>query len=576
MTDRDTYEIIVDIDGWPASRAALSDVVAGVLGVPAHRIRPVLDVRDEPVATYAHQEEADRVADELAAKGIDVAVRRRLRRRRSLEELTRRAVTMQPREEDAIHEDGAVAKAPTDAREQVAAHAGTMTPGWAALDDSGASPAHAGTAVGLPGWSVSADSGTMAPIASPLRLRDEPADVDPVQVARQLLAAEATADTVDPTNAGEWGEILGSALADRLVAGDEVRTGSPRGGGPAAPPVPVAPRQGDTKDLAPYEQTMAPPAGATTQHPGDLRREHAGASAPPEVAGSAWSVAGVDVAEPLAPAALPVDATQMVAPRANEDVLAFAGFDEAALSHAPEAPQDGMTVGDKFVRLRQPSADELAGTPEPTRVFAWGIAAPGAGFAAMGEPSRGVNYLLGSFLVVPWVKGAVDASRFASEVKAGSALLQRKPDPLVLFVYVVGFWGIVAAAIALASALTISVPPPSTTDPGVVEIDSGSQTSEAEADSGTGPAVTAADVGAELDEGELRRQLNALIREARMACEEERYAECERLTGRALELDGRNREALILQVEAVSRGVRTVPERPPETENDRQPHRSPP
>lgn len=576
VTDRDTYEIIVDIDGWPASRAALSDVVAGVLGVPAHRIRPVLDVRDEPIATYAHQEEADRIADELAARGIDVVVRRRLRKRKSLKELTRRPVTLLPRTERAA--DPEPGPPPDKAKPP---EAKTMKPGWAALDESGAmSAAGAATAAGLPAWSVIADSGTMASVGSPLASSRASPD-QAVQVVRALLDKEATADTVDPCNASEWGEILGSALADRLVAENERRDGATTISEPVAPTVAVTPRLGQTDEVEAFGETLAPAPSATTQHPADLRRGHAGASTPTKARtgdeGSAWSVAGVRVDE------RPVQSVDSTPSRPDDepasaaaDALVFAGFDEAALAEASEVPQEYLTVGDRFVRLRQPSADDLAGTPEPGVVFAWGLAAPGAGFAALGETSKGFTYLLGSFLLVPWFKGAVDASRFAADVKHGNALLQRKPDPTALFLYVVGFWTVIAAAVVLISTLTSAVPPTPPLDAGIVTIDSGSQTSEAEANSGTEPATAVADVGAELDEGEIRRQLNALIREARMACDEQRYAECERLAGEALDLDGRNRQALILQVEAVSRGVRSVPERPPETENDRQPYRSSP
>ena len=608
LTDRDTYEIIVDIDGWPASRAALSEVVAAVLGVPSHRIRPVLDVRDEPVAAYAHQEEADRIAEELAARGIDVVVRRRIRKRKSLRELTKLANTSVPRSGGIAKSEPAPKPAEAPESPEPEAPSRTMKPGWSALAESGPmSLAPAGTAVGLPAWSDPAEPTTAPPHASQNAI--DPRDVS------ALLEAEATADTVDPgAQAGVWGDILGAALADRLVGTAEELSGetfsaSPQPAGldgsgsvavvrakkskarstEASPEAAAAP---------PTQETLAPSLGGDTQHPSELRAQLAAgaettpASDEPAADGkSAWAVAGVDVPPEVvnAPKGVlrPVATIDQPEPSARPDLrealarfagdeLAFAGFDEAALAEAEAQVHDELTVGDKFVRLRQPSPDELVGTPEPNAVLGWGLLAPGGGFAALGEPVRGLNYALGAIFVVPWLKGALDASRAAADVKAGKVLLQRKPDPLVLFLYVVGFWGIAACVgLGVSALLAPSEPPPNREV--FVEIDTGSQTSVVESDSTTDQVVTdAADAEPEIDETERQRQLDRLIREARLACEEERYAECERLAGQALDLDGRNRQALILQVESVSRGVRSAPERPPETENDRQPDRPTP
>ncbi|MFT6399512.1 MAG: hypothetical protein ACJAYU_004279 [Bradymonadia bacterium] len=253
---------------------------------------------------------------------------------------------------------------------------------------------------------------------------------------------------------------------------------------------------------------------------------------------------------------------------------AFAGFEEAAMATASEplAPADQLTVGDKFVRLRQPSADQLADGPEPRIALLWGLAAPGAGFAYLGEPNRGFRYALGSVLIFPWIKGALDASQLATDVKEGRTLLRRKPDPLARLLYVCCFWAVVLlVGFGISVLLTGSVSSP---------LDPATQTA-ADAETTLGSAISSPPVesdSAEVelavepvpDPDQLERQLSALVREARLACEEERYAECERLAGEALDIDGRNRQALILQVEAVSHSSRTRPN-PSETDNDREP-----
>lgn len=578
--------------------------MAAVLGVPSHRIHPVLDLRDEPIAQYVHQEEADRVAEELASRGLDVTVRRRLRRRKSLQELTRRASPSLPQAKPLLP-PAKLEPVAVDAPRSVAPVAQTIRPGWLALDDSGpARPVHAGTAVGIPAWTDSNEDITAPPPATENAQPDQGA-------LNSLMAVDATADTVAPdTQGGQWSDILGAALADRLVEDGSLAaqsgvakavTVSPRARRSADPAI-SAPTENSPEvssasvtasdTSAPSVRTLASPVGSDTLHPGHARAEAShvappepvGESPAPANAGSAWAVAGIDVPKEvvrapggvLRPVASMDERKPSIAekPASTGTLLmdaadAFAGFEEAALATAsdPPPPADDLTVGDKFTRLRQPSAEELSEGPEPNIALLWGIAAPGAGFAYLGEPSRGFNYALGSIFLFPWLKGALDASKLAEEVKEGRALLRRKPDPLARFLYVACFWSFVAIVVfAIAAVIpdrSSSTPPDPVVGP-IVEVDDRSEAATPD----EAPEPEAAEEDAVVEPGE--RELNALVREARHACEEGRYAECERLAGHALDIDGRNRQALILQVEAVSHSSRTRPV-PSENDNDRQP-----
>ncbi len=622
LTERDTYEIIVDTDAWLASRSALADAVAGVLGVPAHRIHPVLHLQDAPIAQYAHQEEADRVAEELASKGLDVSVRRRLRRRKSLQELTRRAAPSAPNEEPSSTHVNPEPVVVEEVERPALPTPKTMKPGWLSLDDSGpASPFHKGTAVGIPAWTDPSES----PVAPPAATENAELDHGALNA---LMAIEATADTVEPgAHGGLWSDILGAALADRVVDdGSSVarsgiasavavspsarRNPQPPAAEPAspvqseaaaAPPIPDSNGSRPSGSATVSAHTLVAPVGAETLHPAHSRAQLAagvsGAGEPStapvddETAGvaSAWAIAGVDVASEVvnAPGGVlrPVASMDERGPSIHEKppstgtmlmnaAEAFAGFDEAAMATAgePLPPADQLTVGDKFVRLRQPSQDERKEGPEPSHALLWGIAAPGAGFVYLGEPSRGYHYALGAILIVPWIKGALDAAKLAADVKDGRTLLRRTPDPLARVLYVSCFWAFVAlVAFAAASLIPgsrgsgegeLAVQP-------VVNVDTGSESTIPEPLPEPEPAEEES-TEPEVDPQQTERQLHALVREARLACEEGRYAECERLAGEALDIDGRNRQALILQVEAVSHSSRTRRD-PSETDNDRQP-----
>ena len=236
----------------------------------------------------------------------------------------------------------------------------------------------------------------------------------------------------------------------------------------------------------------------------------------------------------------------------------------------PGAPQPagdvgaaGASVGDRFQMMRRetPMAATAIG-PTPEGAAFWGVLAPGAGFAYLGESSRGVIYALGAPFLVPWVVGAFAAMADAKEIQAGRRLAARRSSPLGNLAYVLAFWSLVGLAVGglcWVSVATVQERPP----PVAESVDSGPSVDVTTTLIGDRPTEESEH---ETDEvaGVLAREeeFSELIRRARVACGSERWVECRELAGHALDLDEQSREAQTLHVRAVSHGV-IVPTAPP-------------
>lgn len=431
--------------------------------------------------------------------------------------------------------------------------------------------------------------------------------------ASEIAPADPSADAPTvlrppPPRASEadgWAGILGSALAERLVDGeDETAPMLER------PPIPARRPAGDGRAGGP--DTLVAPGSSDTLDPNadrdSLRAQIARvrAEVPPPRADepSAWARAGVDIegVREVAPAVVvPVRAPASLRAStpdsqdlARGDTLVFdpagAPLVDAVASPAPlspdlagegeEADPADLSIGDRFVRLRPPPA-RAADAVSPERAAFWGALAPGGGFAYLGTPARGVSYALGAVLVVPWLKGMVDAAREAAEIRDGKRLAARRGEPIQRLAYVSTFWlaaavvvGVVWSAGVLLSASDPAESPASIPVP-VVPVDTTSNSGLSEPPSGAEVPSPTPDAES-ADDLENARRLDELVRRARIACEGERYFECRQLAEEALSIDGRDREARLLHVRAVTQGVVDPPPDPqPESGHDRQPQRPP-
>lgn len=567
MSDPGTYQVLVDSEGWEGRRDELAEAVAAWIGLPTARVRATLAVRDQPVATFDAEDGALRLVAELERMGVRARIRRG--GRRSLADLTRRRTPDDPAPDPVASE--------------------TVQPGWAhAFGERARRPvtSGAGTVVGMPGAERADElQHTMLATPSEQRLPGAP-EVDEAPESRTPVArprdpsgmreasvrggvrqartsvpdpappvpSDAPPDETMARPATGWSAILGERLGEKLID----REGAPPEPADAHPTesspgvagrdaVPPARRNHDTgTERALSADTLLPTAppppvrdGATTASPrsmNDTRIHGPGAFPAPEGPSDPGVHEGASersVPEPPAP-----EASEPPAP-------------------APPPQFERVRRDDDDMPALQPKLS-LPRVPEPASAFRWGLAAPGAGQAYLGDVSSGVTYALGSFLIFPWVRGALDARRQAERIMDGNTLPLRETNPTRTAAYVASYWAVVGMLVLGFVAFRESFEP-ATLPP----IDEAAIEARARAERDRALAAEAA----EREEAErvareererLAREEHArmveLLRDARSACDEERYIACRELAQMALEIDGTNREGHWLRAQAVNEG----------------------
>lgn len=622
MTARETFDIVVDVDRWASGASALADVIARTLDVPAQRIRPILDVKDSPVASYAYFEEASRVAARLASLGVPARVVEASTPRRSLQELTARA---------SVHSVGTAAS--TGGAGVSAFVAGgtpsdrTVRPGWKDLSGGAEPRTAAGTVVGLPPKVAQLENTlvTARGEATPMQSDRVPDDEWDALASEAARSAPAVADdTAAPSQRPGWANILGDALSEQMA---DPPVSRPSAGGSVTAIV-ARHRAGRTRPQGPVTGEggagRGSAAASTSAEPTPVAAppvedpQHA-----PPSAASAWASAGVDIREAIVrpnvsvPApARPMSKAPAMRPPSTGTVLFEAplqgGMDDTL---APSAGVRAPTPApEQRIAAKPPTADvprAAAGPPappvagmaawptpseppqfervlpdqghvEPRRaakpivVLGFGLLAPGAGFSYLGSGARGLTAALAGVFVVPWAVSAFQAFRDARAIEAGTRLADRPPQSRSAALHVAGFWlAVVAVALIVTTAAKRASEPRVGPDPAIVAatvspVDTGATTDvtgSAMEDSTPEPLPA-------VDTVELELRLQSLLRDGRRACQDGRYFRCRQYAEQALAIDGRNREAQLLHVRAVSEGVVEPPsEATPETVHDRQPQR---
>lgn len=225
-----------------------------------------------------------------------------------------------------------------------------------------------------------------------------------------------------------------------------------------------------------------------------------------------------------------------------------------------------LSVGERLDQLAPALSGEPAPAAPPARrgathrpvlSAAASIIAPGSGQALNGEPTRGLFFLLGAPLIVPWLWGAFDAARRSANLRDGRSLMPTRRSPVALAGFgaaAVLLWG--SVAIALSPAASIPAPPENVADDEsggddyAEELASAPDQEEA-VDEAAAARPTQEQLQAERQEARRRQMaIHQLMVEARTACEEQNSFQCLQLARHILQIDPTQREARMLEAEA--------------------------
>ena len=529
LSDLGSHHVLVDSVGWEGRRDELAETVASWLDLPTSRVRATLAVRDQPVATFDDAAAAQALVASLAKLGVRARVRTGVRR--SLADLTRRRVEQDTHDTPIADE--------------------TQQPGWsAAFGPAGATRgvAHQATVAGMPGATHPAEMERTL-IASPdaaVRFPGVPTSEPPLEDSKPSLrrtptgaqsavvrsrpdAVAAAPPSAASVSAHGWSDVLGSALQERLVADSAAPAAHPE---PARMPPSALAAGADT--IVPQAAKAARPASRETSNLPGLRETMV--HEPPVARELAEPSASLPPT-PADPASSPASPPPKAFVRLRQD-------DEAALLPAPPAPSMPMIPSEKAALL-------------------WGIAAPGAGQAYLGDMNSALTHALGGVLIWPWIRGARDAAGRVRRMQSGHTLPVRSPNLRRTAGFVACWWGTLAM-LALGWVLLRESVEPAT----LPAIDHAALEARAranvEAERARIAAIAAEEARAAEEaeavaSAERAQQLEGLLQAAREACDAGRFEACRARAQLALELDGTSRRARMLHAEALNEG-RVLPE----------------
>jgi hypothetical protein len=444
----------------------------------------------------------------------------------------------------------------------------TMQPGWAAgfgPADAQRAVASTSTVAGMPGATHPSEMERtlIASPDAPVRFPGAPTSEAPLDDSKPSLRRTPTgaqsavvrarpdaptppppsASNVAPVSAHGWSDVLGSALRERLVA-EEAPAPAPAPPTAAAPPAasPFAPAQAAASADTMVAKRVDPTRAAsreTSNLPG--LRDTLVHDAPSPIARSVGT--GADAEAPV-----PAQAPAL----------------EPAQEAAPVAPPNA------FVRLRQGDAQEppapspsMPIIPSERAALLWGIAAPGAGQAYLGDMNAALTHALGGVLVWPWIRGARDAAGRVRRMSAGNTLPVRSPNLRRTAGFVACWWGAVAVLVVGWLVLRESVEPATLPAIDHAALEARARASvEAERARVQAVAAQEAEVAAAEEAAaaaERAERFEGLLQAAREACDEGRYEACRARAELALAVDGTSRRARMLHAEALNEG-RVLPD----------------
>ena len=430
-----------------------------------------------------------------------------------------------------------------DTAEPADAHAAPSPPGPAVPGPAVPGPAVPGPAVPAPPPRVPVPPAIPAPKIPP--------------VAASAPAFDPNATHLDPA----WERVEKALAAAGVEPGTSSVPGDPAESGAGVPAHPGADRGADARaafrQARPWDRGVETPAAPEPPSPAPP----AAAPAPSPSAGAperrGWAaVLGEDIPSPD-----PAPPPPPSAPGADDD---DPGVETATMlmPNAPHAtPRPSRRGHDALDALSaNPPLDaearyeRLKGGVErdersPALAAAWSLLAPGAGQAYNGERGRAVTFALAGVFVLPWVLSVVDAVRVAGALREGKR--RGKPQATKLSLTIVAGWWVfvVVAALGIQAIDRATTRPVIVVDPPTVDSPAGSGVADDPEDPNPVPEV---DRGPAEHRAEIRRQVDALVLEARRACAAGRCEECVRLVEEALELDESSRAAQQLHVEAVT------------------------